>query len=462
MNEKILVVDDDKLVNEFVEETLTRSGYDVTTAMSAEDALELIEIEEFDLILSDVRMPRMDGIELLKRVRKLSPSTVVIMITAFGTVKNAVEAMKIGAFDYILKPFPPDELELNVKRALQLHSLQVENDLLRGEVGRKYSFESIVGKNKVLTDVFDLVRVAADSKATILITGESGTGKELFARAIHYNSPRKAGPFIRVNCASLPENLIESELFGHEKGAFTGAIRQSKGRFELADGGTILLDEISEMPMSLQAKLLRVLQEHEFERVGSGVPIQVDVRVIATTNRHLWTEIREGNFREDLFYRLNVIQIEIPPLRARKDDIHALVSHFIEKYNNENGRTVGKLADNALRTLMAYHWPGNVRELENVIQRGVVTCKGDAITNDDIPSYLSLGESAESGSLRLPMPVSLSELEKVAILEALKFTSGNRTKAADVLGITSRTLRNKLAEYGMKQKEPLVEEEELT
>jgi DNA-binding NtrC family response regulator len=462
MNEKILVVDDDKLVNEFVEETLTRSGYDVTTAMSAEDALELIEIEEFDLILSDVRMPRMDGIELLKRVRKLSPSTVVIMITAFGTVKNAVEAMKIGAFDYILKPFPPDELELNVKRALQLHSLQVENDLLRGEVGRKYSFESIVGKNKVLTDVFDLVRVAADSKATILITGESGTGKELFARAIHYNSPRKAGPFIRVNCASLPENLIESELFGHEKGAFTGAIRQSKGRFELADGGTILLDEISEMPMSLQAKLLRVLQEHEFERVGSGVPIQVDVRVIATTNRHLWTEIREGNFREDLFYRLNVIQIEIPPLRARKDDIHALVSHFIEKYNNENGRTVGKLADNALRTLMAYHWPGNVRELENVIQRGVVTCKGDTITNDDIPSYLSLGESAESGSLRLPMPVSLSELEKVAILEALKFTSGNRTKAADVLGITSRTLRNKLAEYGMKQKEPLVEEEELT
>jgi DNA-binding NtrC family response regulator len=459
MNEKILVVDDDRLVSEFVDETLTRSGYDVTSAMSGEDALGFIEIEDFDLILSDVRMPKMDGIELLKQIRHVSPSTMVIMITAYGTVKNAVEAMKIGAFDYVLKPFSPDELELTVKKALKFQGLQIENDLLRNEVGRKYSFDNIVGKNKTLMDVFDLVKVAADSKATILITGESGTGKELVAKAIHYNSPRKDNAFIRVNCASLPENLIESELFGHEKGAFTGAIKQTKGRFELADCGTLLLDEISEMPLSLQAKLLRVLQEYEFERVGSGTPIKVDVRLIATSNRNLKAEIREGNFREDLFYRLNVIQIEIPPLRARNDDIPALITHFIKKYNDENGRSVEGINDKVLNTMMKYHWPGNVRELENIVQRGVVTCKSKRLTDEDFPGYIALGGVVDTGDVQLPMPVSLSELEKYAILEALKFTGGNRSKAADILGITSRTLRNKLAEYGLKRKAVIVEED---
>jgi len=458
MTEKILVVDDDKLVNEFVEETLTRSGYDVTSSMSGEDAVELIDVEDFDLILSDVRMPRMDGIELLKRIRKTSPATMVIMITAFGTVKNAVEAMKIGAHDYILKPFSPEELELTVKKALDYHDLRAENDMLREEVGRKYSFDNIVGKNKTLTDVFDLVKVAADSRATILITGESGTGKELIAKAIHYNSPRHDEAFIRVNCASLPENLIESELFGHEKGAFTGAIKQTKGRFELADDGTLLLDEISEMPMSLQAKLLRVLQEYEFERVGSGTPIKVDVRVIATSNRNLKSEIRQGNFREDLFYRLNVIQIEIPPLRARKDDIPALVDHFVEKYNEENKRSVDKVDDVAMKILLNHHWPGNVRELENIVQRGVVTCRATTITAEFLPEYLTMGESMDSGDVRLPMPVSIAELEKYAIMESLKFTGNNRSKAADILGITSRTLRNKLAEYGMKKNLAEVEE----
>jgi len=459
MNEKILVVDDDKLVNEFVEETLTRSGYDVTSAMSGEDALELIEIEDFDLILSDVRMPRMDGLELLKRIKKTSPSSLVMMITAYGTVKNAVEAMKIGAYDYVLKPFSPDELELTVKKALKFHDLQIENDMLRTEIGRKYSFDNIVGKNKALTDVFDLVKVAADSKATILITGESGTGKELIARAIHYNSPRKNNKFIRVNCASLPENLIESELFGHEKGAFTGAIKQTKGRFELADRGTLLLDEISEMPMSLQAKLLRVLQEYEFERVGSGEVISVDVRVIATSNRNLKAEIKDGNFREDLYYRLNVIQIELPPLRARKDDITGLCQHFIQKYNEENGRAVEGVTERAVKALLDYHWPGNIRELENMIQRGVVTAKSPLLDVDDFPNYLVIGEEVDSGDLRLPMPVSLGELEKVAIFEALKFTSGNRSKAADILGVTSRTLRNKLAEYGTRKESVPAENE---
>ncbi len=459
MTEKILVVDDDKLVNEFVEETLTRSGFDVTTAMSGEDALELMAIEDFDLILSDVRMPRMDGIQLLKKIRREAPATTVIMITAYGTVKNAVEAMKLGAFDYVLKPFSPDELEITVKKALEFHELKTENELLRTEIGRRYSFENIVGKNKNLTEMFDLVKVAADSRATILITGESGTGKELFAKAVHYNSPRKNKVFVRVNCASLPENLIESELFGHERGAFTGAIKQTKGRFELADGGTLLLDEISELPLALQAKLLRVLQEHEFERVGSGTPIKVDVRVIATSNRNLRAEISEGNFREDLYYRINVIQLELPPLRARRDDIPELVDHFIGKYNEENSRTIQGVDKKALRLLMDYHWPGNVRELENIIQRGVVTGKGDLLTENDLPGYIALGDTIDTGSIRLPMPVSIAELEKQAIFEALKFTSGNRTKAADVLGITSRTLRNKLSEYGVKRKVATVEDD---
>jgi len=459
MHERILVVDDDKLVNEFVDETLTRAGYDVTSAMSGEEAVELAEIEDFDLVLSDVRMPGMGGIELLKTIRKQSPQSLIIMITAYGTVKNAVEAMKLGAFDYILKPFSPDELEIIIKKALKFHGLQVENDRLRNEVGRKYSFDNIVGRNEDLQDVFDLVKVAADSKATILLTGESGTGKELIARAIHYNSPRKDNAFIRVNCASLPENLIESELFGHEKGAFTGAIKQNKGRFELADGGTILLDEISEMPLSLQAKLLRVLQEYEFERVGSGRPIKVDVRVIATSNRHLKTEIKEGNFREDLYFRLNVIQIELPPLRNRRDDIPELTDYFIAKYNEENARVVDGISDKALSTLMKYHWPGNVRELENIIQRSVVTCRSNVITPELFPGYITGGDTIDTGDVVLPMPVTLAELEKYAIVEALKFTGGNRTRAADILGITSRTLRNKLADYDLKQRVQAVEEE---
>jgi len=459
MHERILVVDDDQLVNEFVDETLTRAGYDVTSASSGADALELLEVDDFELILSDVRMPEVGGIDLLKRVRKVSPSTIVIMITAFGTVKNAVEAMKLGAFDYVLKPFSPDELELTVKKALRFHQLQQENDRLRNEVGKKYSFENIIGSSKQLTDVFDVVKLAADSKATILITGESGTGKELIARAIHYNSPRADEAFIRVNCASLPENLIESELFGHEKGAFTGAIKQTKGRFELADGGTILLDEISEMPMSLQAKLLRVLQEWEFERVGSGKSIKVDVRVIATSNRNLKAEIREGNFREDLYFRLNVVQLELPSLRSRRDDIPALTDHFILKYNTENNRSVQGLSNKAMQLFNKYHWPGNVRELENIIQRCVVTCTDEIIQPESLPSYIISGEAIDSGDVVLPMPVSIAELERVAIGEALKFTGGNRTKAADILGITSRTLRNKLAEYGLKDKNREVEEE---
>jgi len=448
MDKTILVVDDDNLVNEFITETLQRSGYEVNSASSGPEALTMIKEYEFDLILTDVRMPDMDGITLLKNIKKLTPETVVIVITAFGTVQNAVDAMKKGAYDYVLKPFSPDEIDIVVRRGLEHRELAIENRVLRAQIKDKYSFENIVGQNKHLLEIFDLIETAAQSKATILLTGESGTGKELVAKAIHFNSPRKDQPFIRVNCAALPDNLIESELFGHEKGAFTGAIAQTKGRFEIADGGTLLLDEISEMPYALQAKLLRVLQESEFERVGSGNPVKVDVRIVATSNQNLPEAVKNGNFREDLYYRLNVISIEVPPLRARPDDIPLLVEHFLQKFNEEDMRQIQGIAEKSLNLLMEYSWPGNIRELENLIHRAVVTCKEKVITSKNFPSYLSLGKTSDTSSV-LSDPISLYELEKLAILNALERYNGNRTKAAEDLGITTRTLRNKLKEYGM-------------
>jgi len=448
MRQKILVVDDDNLVNEFITETLNRAGYEVLSASSGAEALTLMEDEEFDLVLTDVRMPEMDGIALLTKIKDLSPDTVVVVITAYGTVKNAVDAMKKGAYDYILKPFSPDEIEIIVRRGLEHRALQFENKVLRAQIRDKYSFENIVGQNRRLLDIFDLIETAANSRATILLTGESGTGKELVAKAIHYNSSRRDKPFIRVNCAALPENLIEAELFGHEKGAFTGAIRQNKGRFELADGGSLLLDEISEMPFQLQAKLLRVLQESEFERVGSGVPVKVDVRIIATSNRNLPELVKKGSFREDLYYRLNVISIEIPALRARRDDIPLLIEHFIRKFNAEDERQIEGVSEKAMRMLLDYPWPGNVRELENLIHRAVLTTKDNILTHKDFPSYVALGLGMESADM-LSEPITIAEGEKILILKSLERHSGNRTKAADDLGITTRTLRNKLHEYGM-------------
>ncbi|HER00334.1 MAG TPA: sigma-54-dependent Fis family transcriptional regulator [candidate division Zixibacteria bacterium] len=448
MSNMILVVDDDKLVNEFVNETLTRAGFKVHSALSGAEALKLMQENEYDLILTDVRMPEMDGITLLMKIKAVSPDSVVVVITAYGTIENAVDAMRKGAYDYILKPFSPDEIEIVVRRGLEHRALAMENKVLRAQIRDKYSFENIVGQNRKLLDIFDLIQTAANSKATILLTGESGTGKELVAKAIHYNSPRKDMPFIRINCAALPENLIESELFGHEKGAFTGAIKQTKGRFELADGGSLLLDEVSEMDLGLQAKLLRVLQESEFERVGSGLPVKVDVRLIATSNRNLMDEVRKGKFREDLYYRLNVINIEIPPLRERKDDLPLLIEHFIQKFNEEDERHIEGLSEKALRLLQSYPWPGNVRELENLIHRAVVTSKNSVITHMDFPSYLALGPNAEMSDM-LSEPITISEGEKILILKSLERHAGNRTKAAEELGITTRTLRNKLHEYGM-------------
>ncbi len=444
MKHSVLVVDDDNLVNELVLETLNRAGYDCRSAHSGEEALAELNDRGADIVLSDLKMPGMDGIELLKYIKKSSPETVVIMITAFGTIETAVRAIKLGADDFLIKPVVPETIEHITARASEIIDLRRENATMKRDLTHK--FQNLVGKSKVMKEVFELIESVADARSTVMITGASGTGKELVARALHYMSNRKDGPFIKLNCAALPENLVEAELFGYEKGAFTDAKKTNRGRFELADGGTLLLDEISEMPLNLQAKLLRVIQEREFERVGSSATISVDVRLIATSNRNLKEYIADGRFREDLFYRLNVIPITISSLEERKEDIPLLVDHFIEKYNRENSRNITGIDSAALKLLMKYHWPGNVRELENLIERAVVTSHSDLLTEDDFPSDLALGPIADDlPSLRVPM--KLEEGSKYLILKTLEKFNGNKTKAAEALGITTRTIRNKLAEY---------------
>jgi DNA-binding NtrC family response regulator len=451
MKINVLTVDDEKIANEFFVETLSRAGYIVEPAYSAEEALEKLKDRPFDIIVSDIRMKGMDGIELLEEARKLQPDVVVILVTAYGTVEIAVRAMKLGAYDFLLKPVSPDALEIVVERARELVVLRNENRRLRSDLAERY--QNIVGKSPKMKEVFELIQTTANARSTVLITGESGTGKELVARAIHHISERQDKPFVTLNCAALPENLVEAELFGYEKGAFTGAVRQHKGRFEAADGGTLLLDEISEMPRGLQAKLLRVLQEKQFERIGSTISIDVDVRVIATSNRNLKETIQQGKFREDLFYRLNVIPIAIVPLRERTEDIPLLISHFIEKYNNENGKSVKGVDESVLRLFMKYHWPGNVRELENYIERAVVISSSDMLARSDFPSELSLGKLADEVS-SLAVGMTLSDGEKFLILKTLEKCDGNKTRAAEVLNITPRTIRNKLAEYNLEQEEP--------
>jgi DNA-binding NtrC family response regulator len=450
MENDILVVDDDQLIRDFLSEALNRSGYPVDLASSGEEALERIREREYKVVLTDVRMPSMDGMELLKNIKTLLPDAEVVIMTAYATHENAFEAGRLGAVDYLRKPFGPDELEAKIERALELRRLKLENRRLQSTLESQYRFENIVGKSPQLQEIFDLVRAVADTKASIMITGESGTGKELIAKAIHYHSSRREAPFIRINCAALPEGLVESELFGHEKGSFTGAIRQSRGRFELADRGTLLLDEISEISLHLQGKLLRVLQEREFERVGSGIPIQVDVRIISTSNRDLKKWIKEGKFREDLFYRLNVVPIHLPPLKERKEDIPALAQHFLKKYNLENNRQIEGISQKAYEMFMDYPWPGNVRELENYIERAVVTAKGKILNPRDFPKDLTLGK-IDLSSEEIQVGCTVYEAERKLILETLREQGGNRTKAAEILGISTRTLRNKLHEYGLKE-----------
>ncbi|UCC80876.1 MAG: sigma-54-dependent Fis family transcriptional regulator [Candidatus Zixiibacteriota bacterium] len=448
MKPRILIVDDEELVRDFISEVLLRMGYAPLAAPTGEKAIEYLEKSEYDLVVTDYKMPGLSGDDVLKKAIELWPDCRVIMLTAFGTIDHAVEAMKLGAHDYITKPISPDHLEVVVNKALEYKSLRIENRNLKKEIGEKYSFENIVGRSAVMRDIFELIRRASPSDSTILINGESGTGKELVARAIHYNSARADAPFIKMNCAALPEGLIESELFGHEKGAFTGAIRSTRGRFEMADGGTLLLDEISEIPRALQAKLLRVLQEKEFERIGSGQTIRVDVRVIATSNRDLKDEVSRGDFRDDLYYRLNVIPIDMPPLRQRMEDMPLLADYFLNKYCQKIGIPTKTLNEKAMQMLLSYLWPGNVRELENVIERAVVISKNQELRVSDFPPEIAAGIPA-LGKTSMDVGMSIGEAEKILILKTLKAHGGNKSRAADVLGISARTLRNKLHEYGL-------------
>lgn len=383
MKKSILIADDDSIIRETVREALQmREEYDVVAAKDGTEAMSLIGERFFDLILTDLKMPGHTGIEILEKVSGSAPETGVIVMTAFGSVETAVDAMKKGAFDYLTKPFSVDELEVVIDKAFNHRRVIFENKYLRDEINYEYNFGHIVGQSEIMQPVYDVVAKAAPTDATVMVKGPSGTGKELIARALHQNSLRKNGPFIKLNCAALSSNLLESELFGHEKGAFTNAINRKPGRFELADGGTLLLDEISEMEFGLQAKLLRVLQEGEFDRVGGTQTIKTDVRIIATTNRDLEKEIKEKTFREDLYYRLNVIPIDLPPLCRRKGDVELLTRHFIDKYSRKNAKPVRDISDGAMKLLAKYTWPGNVRELENAIERAIVMSAEETLTEE--------------------------------------------------------------------------------
>ncbi|MFH1687339.1 MAG: sigma-54 dependent transcriptional regulator [bacterium] len=455
MNHTVLVVDDDRLVNEFLVETLQRAGYQCRSVESGEQAVAAFAEDPTDLVLTDLKMPGMSGIEVIEQIRKLAPEVIIIMMTAYGTIETAVKAIKLGAYDFLLKPVLPEPLEHLMSRATEILKLRSENARMRHYL--ESSFQNIVGKSKVMQAVFELIQSVANARSTVMITGPSGTGKEMVARALHFSSNRREKPFIKLNCAALPENLVEAELFGYEKGAFTDARKTHRGRFELADGGTLLLDEISEMPLNLQSKLLRVIQEREFERVGSSQTITVDVRLVATSNRDLKAFINDGRFREDLFYRLNVIPIYLCSLEERKEDIPLLVRHFVDKYNAENGKQIKEVSPGALKLFMKYHWPGNVRELENLIERAVVTARGDTLTDDDFPPELAMGPVAQDLP-QLKVPMKLEEGSRYLILKTLEKFSGNKTKAAEALGITTRTIRNKLAEYRMQTDEVGIEQ----
>ncbi len=439
---KLLVVDDEAIVRESLRDWLTDAGYQVFTAESGPKALDVIEEEKPGIMIADLVMPGMDGIELMKKAKALQPGLEVVIITAYASIPTAINAMKEGAYDYIEKPFCPERAELLVKKLAEHQELVEENISLRQRLEDHYRFENIITKSPKMQRVIEIIKVVARSNATVLITGESGTGKELVARAIYSQSNRHNKPFIAVSCAALPESLLESELFGHEKGSFTGAYAQKKGKFEFAGGGTLFLDEIGEMSANIQVHLLRVLEEKEFTRVGGNEPIKVDVRVISATNKDLRKAIEKQEFREDLYYRLNVVNIELPPLRERKEDIPILAEHFLNKFASENRKEVSGFSPEAMEFLLCYDWPGNIRELENAIERVVILAKDSLIAIDDLPQEnLSLGYSTTSKK-------SIKEVEKEHILNVLRKTGDNYSEAARILGISRMTLYNKAKEYG--------------
>jgi len=442
---KILVVDDEAVIRDSLRDWLTDTGYEVFTAENGSQALETIQRERLRIVIADLVMPGMDGIELMKRAKEISPDIEVIITTAYGSIPTAITAIREGAYDYIQKPFCPEMAEILIEKLVERQGLIKENISLQQKLGERYRFEDIIAKSPRVQQIIEVIKVVAKSNATVLITGETGTGKELVARAIHSQSQRHGKPFVAVSCAALPESLLESELFGHEKGAFTSAYAQKKGKFEVANRGTLFLDEIGEMSANIQVHLLRVLEEKEFTRVGGNEPIKADVRVISATNREMKEAVAKGQFREDLYYRLNVVNIELPPLRERREDIPLLAQHFLKKFTMENNKEISGFSPEAANFLLRYNWPGNVRELENAIERAVILAQKPLIEIDDLPQQTLLARpiSAEK---------NLRQVEKNHIMNVLAQTKGNYTEAARALGISRMTLYNKAKSYGISVK----------
>ncbi len=463
-NPRILVVDDELIVCESCQRILEEEGYEVEIALSGQEAFVKMKESPFEIVITDLKMPAIDGMDVLKHVRKEYPDTIVIMITGFSTVETAVEAMKLGAFDYIPKPFTPDEVSVVVKKAVEKRSLQIENIYLRQELQEKYGFHNIVGKSKKMQEIYRVIVKVAPTESTVLIYGQSGTGKELIARAIHFNSLRRDKQFVTVDCAVLSENLLESELFGHIRGSFTGAVTTKPGLFEIADGGTVFLDEVGNISLAIQAKLLRVLQEREFTPVGGTKVKKVDIRLIAATNKSLEKMIKEETFREDLYYRLNIVPISLPSLKERQEDIPLLAGHFLKKYSEEMGKTVKGFAPGAMERLLRYPWPGNVRELENVIERSVVMTDGEMVGSE----HLILSKEQEKGEVEIEVPFTsdglkelkkhlreraVEDVERAFVLNALERNNWNVTKAAEEVGMLRPNFQALMRKYNLRAKE---------
>jgi two-component system response regulator PilR (NtrC family) len=456
---RVLVVDDEQSMRELLAIMLRQAGYEVSLADGGEAAVETLKTESFDLVVTDLRMRKVDGLAVLKAAKEFSPRTVVLVVTAFASTETAVEAMKLGAYDYITKPFKLDELKLTVSNALERRRLQDENQALKRQLRRERGFENFVGRSPKMLDVFETIRKTADSGSTVMITGESGTGKELVAQALHWESNRRSGPFVSVNCGAVPETLMESELFGHVKGAFTGAVATTEGLFASAAGGTLFLDEITEIPQTVQVKLLRAIQERQVRRVGDTKDVKVDVRLIAASNRDLGKAVADGALREDLFYRLNVIPIHLPPLRDRREDIPMLVAHFIKKLAREVGRPVRGATPEAVAILEQYHWPGNIRELENVIERALVLGSTEVLEVDALPSGVRQPRTRDDMAVELPsegidLEATLDRIERRYIQLALERVGGVQTRAAELLHVSFRQFRYKLQKFHAKGSEP--------
>lgn len=457
MKPRILAVDDEESIREFLEIMLKKEGYDVTTAVDGAQAIDLLKKKSFDMVISDMQMPNVTGIELLKHVKDNYPDLVFMIITAFGTTETAVEAMKLGAYDYITKPFKIDEVRIVISNALRSKNLEVENRTLKKEMQKEFSFQSLVGNSEKMHHIYELIKRVSQTPTNVLVTGESGTGKEMVAKAIHVNGPLKNKPFVTINCGAIPENLMESEMFGHKKGSFTGAIQDKVGLFEVADGGTLFLDEVGELPLTIQVKLLRAIQERIIRRVGATEDQKIEVRIIAATNRDLEDMIKEGLFREDLFYRLNVILIRVPPLRERTDDVTLLAKHFLQKYATRFGRPVSGISDEAMKVLRKYDYPGNVRELENIIERTVALEAGSTILPESLPPFvntpsgrkLASSYEIEIGEEGIELEKIIGQMEKELLVKAIHKANGVKKKASKLLGITFRSMRYRCDKYGL-------------